>query len=166
MPVDPLVVRELRAAFDAGATPSALVRRIAARHPGEPRADTLVRDYFREAFGVPMVRVGPEQVAAIAAGGSVPALTVSVLPRMLAGGDRPGWLGPAAERPAPVEPERIPELAGSWDRMDDTAKEYIRRLLAAAGAAHEQVAVLAALAERLQDQAAATAGRETRRASA
>lgn len=165
MPVDPLLVRELRAAFHAGATPAALVRRIAAHHPAGPRIDAVVRDYFREAFGVPMIRIGPDQVATLAAGGNVPGLTASVLPRVLAGAPRPDWL-PTSERPVAVEPERIPELAGSWDRMDDAAKDYVRRLLAAAGAAHEQVATLAALADRLQEQAAVTAGRETRRASA
>lgn len=45
-----LVVNELRDLFKSGATPSALIRRIAAAHVGESQLDALVRAYFREAF--------------------------------------------------------------------------------------------------------------------
>ncbi len=164
MPVLPHVVAELRSLFRAGATPSALVRRVAERHAGEPALDALVRSYFREAFFVPSVRVGPEQVRHVAAGGSLPVLNVTVLPRMIetrhewddtAGGS---WLDAAAPARA-VEPQSIPELAGCWDRLDGPAREYITRQLASARTAHAHVGALAALAEQLQQQAAGSAGR-------
>jgi hypothetical protein len=160
MNVNPVVVGELRDMFRAGATPSALIRHIAARHAGEPHLDAVVRAYFREAFGVPMLRVGSEQVRDIAAGGSLPTLNATVLPRMIQnrtewdalGGEC--WLDAIPVAPAPVAPESIPELAGSWERLDDEAKRFVRRLLDTARALHENGSVLAALAEQLQARAA------------
>jgi len=49
------VVTELRSLFRDGATPSRLIRRIVELHPGETHF-YLIQDYFREAFGVPIVR--------------------------------------------------------------------------------------------------------------
>lgn len=158
MPIHPAVVSELRALFRAGATPSALVRRVAERHTGEPATDALVRAYFREAFRVPMVHIGPEQVRQAAAGGALPALNVTVLPRMVEA--RPGWDDTPggwldAVAPAePADPQQIPELARCWDQLDDAGREYVTRLLTNARAAHAHIAALAALAEALQQQAA------------
>lgn len=174
MTVNPLVATELRSLFKSGATPSALIRRIADRHAGEPKLDALVRAYFCDAFHVPMVRVGPEQVRQIAEGGSLAILNVTVLPRMIqtrrewdtpagAGTRSDGcWLDAVAATDeaalvAAADPERIPELAGSWDRMDDEAKQFIQRMIGNARASHENVNALAALAERLQQQAAGVA---------
>src|SRR5437870_5033691 len=83
MQINPLVVNELRSLFKAGATPSALIRRIADHPVGKPNLDGLVRAYFREAFYVPMIRVGPEQVRQIAAGNGLLALNVTVLHQMI-----------------------------------------------------------------------------------
>jgi hypothetical protein len=169
MPVNPLVVDELRSLFKLGATPSALIRRIAERHAGEPKLDVLVRAYFREAFHVPMVRIGTEQVKQIAEGGSLPVLIAAILHRMVqtrAEWDRPEsrddssdgcWLDAvmatdeAATTMSP-DPKQIPELAGSWDRMDDEAKEFIKRLIGNSHSLHEKVDVIATLAERLQQR--------------
>src|SRR4051812_49141345 len=156
MPVHPPVVGELRTLFKAGATPSALIRRVAERHAGEAGLDALVRAYFREAFFVPSLRVGPEQVRHLAAGGNLPVLTVTVLPRMLAArprGDAAAdgcWLAPPPPPAEPAAPAALPELAGSWDRMDDDARRFVTRLIDSARAAHAHVAALAALAEQLQ----------------
>lgn len=168
MPVCTEVVGELRARFKAGATPSVLIRHVAVRHPDDPQPDWLVRAYFREAFGVPMLRVGPEQVRQIAAGGRLPSLNATVVPRMIEA--RPEWdhpAGPAADcwldalpaaPTASADPEALPELAGSWGRMDDEAKGYVRRLLGDARALAERVHAVAALAEQLQHRPP-TAGR-------
>lgn len=160
MNVNPLVVLELRHQLRAGATPSALIRHIAACHTGEPHLDGLVRAYFREAFRIPMLRVGPEQVRDIAAGGSLPTLNTTVLPRMIQNRDEwdthgdECWLDAIPVTPAPAEPESIPELAGSWDRLDDEAKRFVRRLLDTARSLHDNKSELAALAEQLQARAA------------
>jgi len=158
MLVNPLVVIELRLLFKSGATPSALIRRIAERHAGEPMLDALVRAYFREAFHVPMIRVGPEQVKQIAEGCGLAILNVTVLPRMTQARrewdtevESAGcWMNTTTTDEA--APELIPELAGSWDRMDDEAKQFIRRIIANARSSHENANALAALAERLQQQ--------------
>lgn len=161
MPVHPPVVGELRALFRAGATPSALVRRVAERHAGDAGLDALVRAYFREAFHVPSVRVGPEQVRHAAAGGSLPVLNVTVLPRMVAArhewDDAAGgsWLDAAAAPDEPPDPGTLPELARSWDRMDDDARRFVARLIDTARTSHDHVAALAALAEQLQQQVVA-----------
>lgn len=174
MLVNPLVVTELRALFKSGATPSALIRRIAERHAGVPALDALVRAYFREAFHVPMVRVGPDQVNQIAEGSSLAILNVTVLPRMIQmrrewdahDGVEACWLDAVtvtdeAALAAETDPESIPELAGSWDRLDDEAKQYIRRIIGSAHASQQQVNALAALAEQVQQQ---VTGGITRRA--
>jgi hypothetical protein len=164
MLVNPLVVNELRSLFKSGATPSALIRRIADRHAGEPKLDALVREYFREAFHVQMVRVGSEQVKQIASGDNLPILNVTVLHRMIQ--TRPEWDGPESddcwmdaatttdesEMAASIDPKQIPELAGSWDRMDDQAKEFIRRTIGNSRSLLERLNGLAALAEELQQQ--------------
>jgi hypothetical protein len=171
MLVDPLVVNELRSLFKTGATPSALIRRIADRHAGEPKLDVLVRAYFRDAFHVPMIRIGPEQVRQIAAGGSLPFLNVTVVHRMiqtrrewdaLDGADSPSegcWLDSVAATDevtliAATDPQTLPELAGSWDRMDEEAKQFIKRIIGNSHSLHEKVNVIAALAEQLQQQRA------------
>lgn len=68
MQVDLGFVRQLRALFHSGATVSGLIRMIAGRHAGAPYIDTVVRAYFREAFHIPMLLIGPEQVEQIARG--------------------------------------------------------------------------------------------------
>jgi hypothetical protein len=169
MLVNPLVVKELRSLFKKGATPAALIRRIADRHAGEPKLDVLVRAYFREAFHVPMIRVGPEQVKHIAEGGSLAILNVTVVHRMIqtrqewdlpdgAGDQSDGcWLDAAvatdeAATVATTDPKLVPELASSWERMDDEAKQFIRRMIGNAHSLHEKANALAALAEQLQQQ--------------
>ena len=172
MPINPVVVNELRTMFKSGATPSALIRRIAECHANEPRLDHLVRPYFRDAFHVPMLHVGPEQVKQIAEGGSLPMLNATTLHRMVQtrpewdradssdGSSRKTWLDLALEAgnsamAAAADPKAIPELATSWNMIDDDAREFIRRLIGLSHSMHEQVHILAVLAERLQMQAEA-----------
>lgn len=163
-PIDPLLVAELRTLFRSGVTPSAVVRRIARRHTGEPNLDRLVRHYFQVAFDFPAARIGPEMVSAILAGEGVPGLNDSVLHRMIE--TRPSWDDDPADggwldglsatdpavRVAASEPENLPELAASWERLDDAAKACVRRLFGNVDTLHEKVRALAALAERLQQQ--------------
>lgn len=171
MPVNPLIVNELRALFKAGATPSALIRHTANCHAGEAKLDVLVRAYFREAFHVPMLRVGPEQVRQIADGGSLPILNVTVLPRMIQArkewdtDSSSSWMNGVEEASsAGVDLQTIPELAGSWDRLDDEAKQFIQRTIGTSRALHEHVNTLAVLAEQLQQQATVRVTRKAQRA--
>ena len=179
METDPLFVKELRALFKSGATPSALVRRVAERHPGEPQIDRLVRAYFREAFHVPMLRVGREQVAEIARGVACPELNRNVVHRMVA--IRSEWDKPAPENESlppcwldtltatdesimlkTIELATIPDLAAAWPHMSEEARRFVTRVIANANTLSEQVQVLAALAEQLQQRLHAAESIEAR----
>ncbi|MBA4190850.1 MAG: hypothetical protein C0467_22920 [Planctomycetaceae bacterium] len=84
MQVDLAFVDQLRALFRAGASVSAIVRAIAERGAGAARIDTVVRAYFREAFHIPMLLIGPDQVEQIARGDELPVLNDRVAARMTA----------------------------------------------------------------------------------
>lgn len=159
MRTDPLLIDQLRFLFKEGATPSSLIRHIADWHAGDSQLDSLVRDYFRESFRVAMIRVGPDQVRKIAEGGTLPSLNLNVLPQMIE--SMPEWDGPeendgcwtesfAANNSAAIDPETLPELAGSWPRMDDEAKLFIQRLIETTHTQARNLETLAALAEKLQ----------------
>jgi hypothetical protein len=169
MEPDALLVAELRTQFKAGATPSALVRAIAERHPDEPAIDRLVRAYFREAFLIPMLQIGREQVERIAQGGGAAVLNERTVHRMVA--SRQEWDVPLVEA-APrvpswmdnltatdeasllraVDLSTVPELAANWGNLDEQGQQFIARTVATARSLHEKVQVLAALAEQLQQQ--------------
>ncbi|MCI0700300.1 MAG: hypothetical protein L0241_04380 [Planctomycetia bacterium] len=177
MRTNPLLVNELRALFKSGATPSALIRCIVERHPGEPAIDRVVRAYFREAFLVPMLQIGPEQVAQIAQGIGLPSLNGSVVHRMVA--TRSEWDKPAvqdetqqtcwldslaatdeAELIRKTDPKALPELASSWEQLSEEGKRYITRVFANAQSLSERATVLAALAEQLQQRLLASESME------
>lgn len=141
------LVFELRAMFRTGATPAALIARIAERHAGDPHLDATVRAYFRDAFHIPMIRIGLEQVQDIAAGGDVPGLTERYAPQIAR--TRHEWDDTvAAGGEAVPDPESIPELAASWGRMDDEARAFVRRLIATASRSQASAAALAVLLDR------------------
>ncbi len=56
MHINQSVIDELRSMFKEGATPSRLIQHIVARHPNEGNWHGLIQAYFREGFGVPIVR--------------------------------------------------------------------------------------------------------------
>jgi hypothetical protein len=169
METDPLLVTELRALFKAGTTPSALIRCIAERHPGEPQIDRRVRAYFREAFHIPMLRVGRDLVEEIAHGAACPWLNRNIVHRMIA--TRSEWDRPAPEKESlppcwldtltatdesimlkTTEAGTLPDLSSAWPHLSDGAKGFITRVIANANTLYEQVQVLAALAEQLQQR--------------
>jgi hypothetical protein len=169
MQIDPLFVAELRVTFKAGATPSALVRMIAERHAGEPQIDRLVRAYFREAFCVPMLQIGREQVAEIAQGAGLPALNSRVIHQMVAARgewdttatEEPCWLDHVtatdeAEMLRKTEAETQQEAVSWWNQLDDEGKRFITRTIANARSLSERVQILAALVEQLQQQVPAS----------
>jgi len=164
MSPDPRVIAELRALFKAGATPSRLVRHVVAEHGNGPDTDRLVRAYFREAFGVPMFRASaslltlpPEQLAF----SGVTARCVHEMVEHRAEWDADdttsSWLDALTATDAGVSfdrvsPERTPELAGVWDQLDESTRNLLRRLFSSNQNLGEQVAILARLAEQLQQQ--------------
>lgn len=100
MRVDPAFVSELRTLFTTGATVSALVRAIAGRWTGGAvRIDTFVRAYFREAFHIPMLLIGADQVEQIARGDELAAFNDRIPPRILV--TQPEWDAPAPTSAVP-----------------------------------------------------------------
>jgi hypothetical protein len=100
MEPDPAFVAELRTLFKRGATVSALVRAIAGRWTGGAvRIDTFVRAHFREAFHIPMLLIGAEQVEEIARGEELAVFNERIPPRMRAA--QPEWDAPAPPSAVP-----------------------------------------------------------------
>ena len=56
MSIQASVIQELRSLFKDGATPSRLIQHIVSRHPQERNWHGLIQAYFREGFGVSIVR--------------------------------------------------------------------------------------------------------------
>ena len=168
MQPDPEFVAELRTIFKGGATPSALIRVIAERYTGETQIDRVVRAYFREAFGVPMLRVLREHVEHIVQGGDGAWLNSRVVHQMVAA--RVEWDAPADGAPRAAcwmdgltatdeaamlrefESRTAAEPPAWWDKLDESSRRDITRTAANAQSLYERVQVLAALAERLQQQ--------------
>lgn len=73
---------------------SAIIRVVAERWTGAIRIDSFVRAYFREAFHIPMLLIGPEQVEQIARGAELAVFNERVAARVTAA--QPEWDKPAA----------------------------------------------------------------------
>src|SRR5262249_51179422 len=54
--MDTNLVKELQRMFIDGATPSQLMQQIAKHYKGDKRLHFVIMDYFREAFGIPLLR--------------------------------------------------------------------------------------------------------------
>jgi hypothetical protein len=171
LPIHTQVVEELRSLFREGNTPSSLIKYILACHRGEPQAPSLIGRYFREAFGVSLVRL-PADLSDILGNASRSFyLNVHLVHHMLAHRDYwdrergseidgPGcWLdGLSAteeiELINQVQPGTVPELAASWEHLNVEAQTYIKRVMGNTNALHEKVLALARLAETLQERVA------------
>jgi hypothetical protein len=177
MSTHPEVVNELRMLFKRGATPSRLIRLIAARHKDEAHLHSLIQDYFLEAFGVPIVR------------GLNPAddyrdldlrhafLNEHVVHEILeklpywdrlaasssANGQEPWFKSLKASddmsRLDQAKATPIPELAQCWAKLSPAEQEHIHMLTATARGQWEAVKILARLAEALQQEVSKMEGR-------
>ncbi|MCI0459148.1 MAG: hypothetical protein L0Z62_19500 [Gemmataceae bacterium] len=167
----PQVVAELRALFREGNTPSRLIKHIVACHPGEQHLFSLIQQYFREAFAVPLVRVTnrPEDYASDDL--RFAHLNVHLIHQIIqhrhewdtpaepGPGGEPGWLDALVatdevELIQQAEPANLAEFSPSWDQLDPQVQKYIKRLFGNVNALYEKVLILARLAERLQQRAA------------
>jgi hypothetical protein len=170
MVVRPEVISELRCLFKVGATPSRLIAHILAQHPEDTNRFYLVQRYFHEAFSVPQVRWPANRRDEDANGLRLAYLNALIVHQMIqyrpewdqaeGGGCAPGsvnWLDSLAATDdhdllEQAQPADIPELAGSWDRLDEEARKYVKRLHGNVNGLYERVAILARLAECLQQQ--------------
>lgn len=153
------VIDELRTLFKSGATPSRLVRRIVACHPGEPQLDRLIRDYFRQAFGVSMFRassnllsVPPEQLPFA----GINAATIREMVQRRPQWDREAvpkrtWMdGESVGDRSPLE--QTPEFAAIWEQLDEPARTALNRAIEISHDLSETVGTLSRLVEQLQEQ--------------
>ena len=161
--IDPELIAELRESFIEGATPSELMHRIEIRHEGDPSIHFIIRDYFREAFGIPLVRnVVPDENYSPACRHAH--YNRDVVPEMI---QRIGawnttdltgsWLENVSVRPLGdhlrrYEANRPKELERVWDELSEEEKAFISRKSARIDHSREVAKGLARLAERLQQK--------------
>lgn len=161
--IDPELVAELRESFIDGATPSELMHRIALRHEGDRCLHFILRDYFREAFGIPLLRnvvsdedyspafrhahynrdVVPEMIQRMGDWNTTD-LTGSWLENVSVGS-----LVDHVQRIKAYPPE---ELKRVWDELSEKEKAYVRRQSARINQSWDVAKSLALLAERLQQK--------------
>jgi hypothetical protein len=165
----PQVINELRLLFRDGATPSRLIRLVVERHPEEARFHQLIQDYFREGFGIPIVRgLNPiddyrqadlryaflnEQLVHEmlekrsewdSAEGAIMSTTGSWLDSLTVSGDQ--------QRISQVKAVPIPELRRVWSQMTPEEQDFIDKSMASANGLYETVKILSRLAECLQQR--------------
>lgn len=162
MSVRPEVQEELRDLFRQGATPSRLVQHIASRHRGE-KLHGLILGYFWETFGAPVRGLDPtddfESVGERYWHLNDDVLREMIQARPMWDSDprEPSWLDPLAvtglvDQVREYERFAPPELAYHWDQLDDAERRFVQRILANSHTQHDQVRILARLAERLQQR--------------
>lgn len=169
MPTLPSVIQELRSMFKEGATPSRLMQHIVACHPAEESWHGVIQDYFREAFGVPIVRgLDPEDnfqnVDLRYAFLNEDLLHEMIQLRKVWDQDLNGSQGsetPWLDRLAATATEKrlqdtqrngFPELAACWEKLNEKDRFVISRMVAGFNGRTEMVRILARLAERLQQR--------------
>ena len=161
--IDPELVAELRESFIDGATPSELMYRIALRHEGDSCLHFILRDNFREAFGIPLLRnvVSDEDYSPAARHAHY---NRDVVPEMIQRisdwntADLTGsWLENVSVCSLVDHVQRIKsyppeELKRVWDDLSEKEKAYVRQQAARINQSWEVAKSLAQLAERLQQK--------------
>jgi len=167
----PEVIRELRTLFKEGATPSRLLRHIAERHEREGNLHSLIQSYFRDAFGIPIVRglnpsddyhgadlryafLNEKLVNEIIQRRSVWDNTGDITP-----GGTSSWLDEVKasddqQRISKMQSIVLPELSRCWSQLTPKEQHFIQRSLASANGLYETVKILARLVECLQQRLA------------
>ena len=176
MTPDPNMISELRNLFKAGATPSRLVRLIVDRHGRDSQIDRLIREYFREAFCLPMFRASaslltiPSERLPFA---GINARTIHQIVERRAEWDQNAnagatWMDSLVATDEMVlleraSPEQSEEFATVWDQLEDSAKQYLKRLIGGTQYLSEKVDILSRLVEQLQAQVVAIECHEDRK---
>ncbi|HZV07104.1 MAG TPA: hypothetical protein VE999_18630 [Gemmataceae bacterium] len=161
------VIKELRDMFKHGATPSRLIRHIVESHTGERNIHSLIQAYFREAFGIPIVRglnpIDDYQHDDLRYAFLNEQLVHEMIQRRSEwdGGTADGtrevgsWLDSVTasddkQRLRNIQSVNLPDLSECWSRLTPDEQHYIQRSLASAHGLYEMVKVLSRLVECLQ----------------
>jgi hypothetical protein len=170
MRIQASVIEELRSMFKSGATPSRLIQHIVTRHPHEGNWYALIQDYFREGFGVQIVRgLNPAETY-----GDVDLryayLNEDVLHEMVqarsmwdrepkkSGNGLPSWLDSLAATSALDRMQQAkqagvpPDLSELWDRLSDRERSAIALANSGYQGRTEMVHILARVVECLQQR--------------
>jgi len=169
MTLKPHVIAEMRQLFKSGATPSRLMRIVVSHHEQDPELDRLIRAYFREAFGIPMFKASARLLDTDYEQRTFAQANPGLLHRMIqmrhewdpdsqsdADTDA-NWMDPLSatndtQRIQQSQPETWPEFGDVWDLLTEKAKQYIQLTTRNAHLLHEEVRILSALAEQLQQR--------------
>jgi hypothetical protein len=163
------VVNELRSLFRDGATPSRLIRHIVERHAGERRYHQLIQDYFREGFGIPIVRglnpIDDYRHADLRYAFLNEQLVHEMVEKRhewdtadgVIAGTSGCWLDSLnatddQQRSRQVKAAAVPELRRIWSQLTPEEQDYIDRSMASANGLYEKVKILSRLAEGLQQR--------------
>ncbi len=157
------IVTEIRRLFMDGATPSQLMERIAREHKDDPRLHAIIMEYFREAFGVPLVRnvvPGDDYSPSSRHAHYNPDILPEIVRRMSdwnVESLEESWLNGAsvcllAEHTERLKTAHFEELDRVWDTLDDKEKLFIIRKVALKDYYWDVVKLLAMMAERLQQK--------------
>jgi len=169
MAIQHCVVDELRLLFKKGATPSRLIQHIVSSHPDEKDHYGLIQEYFREGFGVQIVRGLSPAEHYDDIGLRFAYLNEDLLheiiqqraawdqPAQLADAVSTSWLDTLSAKAASSRIQEagtagFSELSESWDHLNQREQSAIIRTIAGFNGRTEMVHILARLVEQLQQQ--------------
>ena len=162
-----VIIQELREMIKNGAPPSRLLRHIISRNPGEELNHWVLREYLEEAFGLPSARLLQSDTDYTNPDLRYAVLNRTLIPEIIQ--RRKAWdscqsiseqcwldnLAATNPEQAEEEAQRIPYGGLSqtgWDSLSRDEQEIVHLQLAGSRILSERVAILATLAERLQQQ--------------
>jgi hypothetical protein len=168
MNIKPLVVEELRALFREGSTPSRLIQHIIERHEGEQNCYSFIQAYFREAFGVDIVRglrpLDKYQHSDLRDAFLNNDLLHEIVEKQStwnldanhAEAANASWLAGLTAKSIDEHYDKaaqgVAELGDLWNRLDPKEQAFIQRMVAGDNWNYEQIKILIRLAERLQQR--------------
>jgi hypothetical protein len=162
---DPVVIAELRSLFKSGATPSRLMGQIIAHHEQQslPATNKLIRAYFREAFGIPTIRISADLLSQELEGLRIAHASAEVIHQLVL--RRSEWdasseetwmdsftIDDATKLPTPAPLESSNQFSEALSHVDDKTRQYLKDLVGYSESLSQKVAILSTLAERLQQQ--------------
>ncbi len=161
--MDEKLIDELRRMFLDGATPSQLMNQIASQHGDDPRLHFVIKDYFREAFGIQLLR-NVNSDGDYAPHGRHAHFNRDIIPDIVERIEEwnqasleGSWLGgnvirSLSEHVEHLESARFDELDRVWATLNEREKLFIIRKIAMKDYYWEVVKLLASMAERLQEK--------------
>jgi hypothetical protein len=161
--LDKNLVHELRRMFIDGATPSQLMHHIEKQCQDDRRLHFVIKDYFREAFRIPLLRnvVSGEGYSPNSRHAHYNREVVPEMIQRIGEWNRTdlegSWLEGVSvhslsEHTERLQTARFEELDRVWDSLSDNEKLFIIRKIALKDYYWDVVKGLASLAERLQER--------------